>query len=193
MTQAAIQITETPPLPGLKLVPDLNKALQTLATDFAGSSDPAALAGPYMTWADTGNMLLKRRNAANTDWVVEGALLDFFYSRTSVVGTVGQSGGIPTGSVVQRIENANGMAIRWADGTQVCISPAAGYAHGQTWGFPAAFAAVPTVSLGMAATNPRIATHGAPSTSSVTVYVWDINGSSSTGSAPVTAYGRWFL
>lgn len=77
MTQEAIQITETPPLPGLKLVQDLNKALLTLGTDFAGPDDPAALAAPFMTWADTGNMLLKRRNEANSAWVTVGALLSY--------------------------------------------------------------------------------------------------------------------
>ncbi|MBV7502111.1 hypothetical protein [Achromobacter sp. ACM05] len=77
MTQEAIVISTTPPLPGLKLVQDLNAALETVATDFAGSVDPAAFAGPYMTWADTGNMLIKRRNDANSAWVVEGALLSY--------------------------------------------------------------------------------------------------------------------
>lgn len=74
MTQEATQITTTPPLPGLKLVQDLNKALQTLGTDFAGSSDPASLAWPYATWADTGTGTVKRRNAANSAWVIEGRL-----------------------------------------------------------------------------------------------------------------------
>lgn len=74
MTQEATQITTTPPLPGLQLVQDLNKALQTLGTDFAGSSDPAALAWPYATWADTGTGTVKRRNAANSAWVIEGRL-----------------------------------------------------------------------------------------------------------------------
>lgn len=75
MTQEAIQITETPPLPGVKLVQDMNKALLTVATDFAGPDDPAAKAGPYMTWADTTTLTLKRRNAANSSWVIEGKLL----------------------------------------------------------------------------------------------------------------------
>ena len=74
MTQEATQITTTPPLPGLQLVQDLNKALETLGTDFAGSSDPAALAWPYATWADTGTGTIKRRNAANSAWVIEGRL-----------------------------------------------------------------------------------------------------------------------
>lgn len=75
MTQEAIAISTTPPLPGLQLVQQTNAALATIATDFAGPSDPAALAGPYMTWADTSNGLLKRRNAAGTAWVTEAALL----------------------------------------------------------------------------------------------------------------------
>lgn len=75
MTQEAVQITTTPPLPGLQLVQDLNKALQTLATDFSGATDPAAMAWPYSTWADAGTGTLKRRNAANSAWAIEGRLL----------------------------------------------------------------------------------------------------------------------
>jgi len=75
MTQEAIQLSTTPPYPGLAMVQDANGALATIATDFAGSSDPAAFAGPFMTWADTANNLIKRRNVANTAWVQEGALL----------------------------------------------------------------------------------------------------------------------
>ena len=68
MTQAAIQVTTTPPLPGLTLVNAINSANLTIATDFAGSTDPAAYASAYMTWADTSTGFLKRRNAANTAW-----------------------------------------------------------------------------------------------------------------------------
>ncbi|MCZ4331120.1 hypothetical protein O4H32_14310, partial [Castellaniella denitrificans] len=75
MTQEAVQITTTPPLPGLQLVQDMNKALETIATDFAGSTDPAAMAWAYSTWADTGTGTFKRRNAANSAWAIEGRLL----------------------------------------------------------------------------------------------------------------------
>jgi hypothetical protein len=75
MTQEAVQITTTPPLPGLQLVQDMNKALETIATDFAGSSDPAATAWPYSTWADSSTGTLKRRNDTNSAWVIEGRLL----------------------------------------------------------------------------------------------------------------------
>ena len=75
MTQEAVQITTTPPLPGLQLVQDMNKAMETIATDFAGSTDPAATAWAYSTWADTGTGTFKRRNAANSAWAIEGRLL----------------------------------------------------------------------------------------------------------------------
>lgn len=77
MTQESITLNTTPPYSGADLVDDLNNALQSLGTDFAGSVDPASVdgVGPYVTWADTANNLLKRRNAAGTAWVVEGKLL----------------------------------------------------------------------------------------------------------------------
>ncbi|OZI61546.1 hypothetical protein [Bordetella genomosp. 11] len=74
MTQASIAVSQTPPLPGLSLVQTTNAALQTVATDFSGDTDPAAFAGPFMKWADTANGLLKRRNAAGTAWITEGTL-----------------------------------------------------------------------------------------------------------------------
>lgn len=70
MTQEAILVTTTPPLPGLTLVNAINDANLTIATDFAGSSDPAANANAYMTWADTGTGYLKRRNSANSAWII---------------------------------------------------------------------------------------------------------------------------
>lgn len=57
-------------------------ALETLArdanADHPGPDEPL-VTWPYMKWADTTDELLKRRNAANTDWMVEGAL--FFDNR----------------------------------------------------------------------------------------------------------------
>ncbi|WP_244563834.1 phage tail protein [Ensifer aridi] len=36
------------------------------------------------------------------------------------VGTVSQSGGVPTGAIIERGTNANGSYTKWADGTLVC-------------------------------------------------------------------------
>ncbi|MFW8636716.1 pyocin knob domain-containing protein [Cribrihabitans pelagius] len=82
------------------------------------------------------------------------------YSNTSLLGTVSQSGGTPTGAVIERGNNASGEYVRFADGTQVCWSngftadstAATGnvfaWANYQTWNFPAAFIVSPLVSVG---------------------------------------------
>ena len=57
---------------GIEVRTGINNALQTLATDFAGATDPSTMspsnAFAYCTWLDTNNGLVKRRNAANTSW-----------------------------------------------------------------------------------------------------------------------------
>ena len=79
MSQAAVQIPTTSPLPGLSMVNDANGALATLATLASGASAPTAaglgLAGTAgVLWHDTGNNLLKLRNQADTAWITLGAI-----------------------------------------------------------------------------------------------------------------------
>lgn len=102
--QEPIAISQTPPLPGLQLVQQANAAIATVATDFAGPSDPAALAGPYMTWADTGTGTLWRRNAAGSAWVDIGRVLE----RALFASDVG-TGAIPTASFKNLLINAQGI------------------------------------------------------------------------------------
>lgn len=40
--------------------------------------------------------------------------------RGNLLGGVAQSGGLPTGAVIERGQNANGAYVRFADGTQIC-------------------------------------------------------------------------
>lgn len=71
-----------------------------------------------------------------------------------ILGTVSQSGGVPTGAIIETGVNANGRYTRFADGTQICtfvipssslpaIDTASGsvfrYANEQLWNFPASF------------------------------------------------------
>lgn len=42
------------------------------------------------------------------------------YRKGTIVGTVGQSGGVPTKEIIERGSNANGSYVRYADGTQLC-------------------------------------------------------------------------
>lgn len=43
------------------------------------------------------------------------------YHRGNLLGVVTQSGGLPTGAVIERGQNANGTYVRFADGTQICF------------------------------------------------------------------------
>lgn len=51
---------------------------------------------------------------------VAGAWLAWAKTNGEMVGTVSQSGGVPTGAIVERGSNANGEYVRFADGTQIC-------------------------------------------------------------------------
>ncbi|CAB3653428.1 hypothetical protein LMG26685_02874 [Achromobacter mucicolens] len=99
--QEPIAISETPPLPGLQMVQQANAALATIATDFAGTSDPAALAAPFMTWANTATGVVSRRNAAGTAWVEVGRVFERPFYQSDAA-----SGLIPTGGFKNLLINA---------------------------------------------------------------------------------------
>lgn len=64
------------------------------------------------------------------------------YHQASILGTVSQSGGTPTGAVIERGSNSNGEYVRFADGTQICTSNLevdVASSTGQTFSFPASF------------------------------------------------------
>lgn len=64
-----------------------------------------------------------------------------------LVGTVSESGGIPTGAVVERGNNANGAYVRFADGTQICLIVSTFTVVAQvTWTFPASFVGISYLS-----------------------------------------------
>ena len=85
------------------------------------------------------------------------------YGPGSIVGTVTQASGMPTGAVIERGSNANGEYTRLADGTQICwgiieedsvacTTSSGGVwttaaVRGMTW--PAAFSAAPTFTANM--------------------------------------------
>lgn len=57
----------------IALKTNLPNMAESLRTMFSGATEPTATA-PYMLWADTAATLIKQRNAADTDWIVIGAL-----------------------------------------------------------------------------------------------------------------------
>lgn len=132
------------------------------------------------------------------------------YKRSNILGTVSQSGGIPTGAIIERGSNANGEYVKFADGTMICTHEIATGAISATqgalyissslsWTFPSVFIAPPNISTsatrlsgagllvpGMIGNN-NITTTGVPGN----IYV----GSTATGPTAtlmLTATGRWF-
>lgn len=85
--------------------------------------------------------------AADSD-KLGGALAADFYRRANILGTVSQSGGLPSGAIIERGSNVNGEYVRFADGTQICtfnatIDMATPNRAMCNWYFPAVFAVDP--------------------------------------------------
>jgi hypothetical protein len=131
---------------------------------------------------------------------------DYFFTQRTAVGAVSQSGGVPTGALIERGENANGEFARWADGTQMCwrevtvnlaisVSFMGGFrSGGQNSTYPASFVAPPVTSVfPVGATAFGACAQGAPSTVS---WSWVVTAVTSQSAADRTvqlmAVGRWF-
>ena len=67
------------------------------------------------------------------------------YNQSNILGTVSQSGGVPTGAIIERGSNANGEFVRYADGTLIQRGVVTLTRHTSieargTWTFPTTFA-----------------------------------------------------
>lgn len=132
---------------------------------------------------------------------------DKAFRRGNILGTVSQSGGVPTGAIIERGSNANGEFVRFADGTQICTritnvtfdttpNGPIYYSGNQTWTFPAAFAATATITgsvhisgrLGWLA-NPG---NGADVTNTTLTIILPTSGTGITATMRLVAVGRWF-
>ncbi|MCA2011161.1 DUF2793 domain-containing protein [Cereibacter sphaeroides] len=133
------------------------------------------------------------------------------YRQGNILGTVSQSGGGPTGAIMERGSNANGEYVRFADGTQICWAsidetPTAwATAEGAffrrssslTWTYPAAFIAAPVVTPTAHFGDERVTgcrPRGIPGTMSVFLTPWSSSSSGAANAKTVfaVAYGRWF-
>lgn len=124
----------------------------------------------------------------------------------AIVGTVSQSGGIPTGAIVERGSNANGEYVRFADGTLICIHSVSSTdvttaigsmfwsASDIVWTFPSVFIGAPRVShTGVNSTRPvGLSQTSSTSTTTFTFRFWSATSLTGSPAAHVTAIGRWF-
>ncbi len=154
---------------------------------------------------------LKFRNKAGATWDAWQTIV----ATDNILGPVSQSGGVPTGAIIERGSNANGDYVRFADGTQICTRSGLVAARvdadhcSVTWTFPAAYAAPPdavtlTLDGGSWATSGPVSgitrgdvqpVCGTRSTAAVAAETW------SSGSATFSpgdtvpllgaAFGRW--
>lgn len=132
------------------------------------------------------------------------------FGRNTIIGTVSQSAGVPTGSVIERGSNANGEYVRFADGTQICtrripvggspeITLAAGSLYRSAddilWTYPAAFIGQPSiggfVTGGVALTWLGLGSEGSGTTTASFVAFATVATGAKTGTA-MHAVGRWF-
>jgi hypothetical protein len=125
------------------------------------------------------------------------------YNHNTILGTVSQASGVPTGALIERGSNANGEYARFADGTQICTSPVFvadattvqgalfKWASDQTWTFPASFISTPVVTPGRTNSSLFVAAPSSSTTTSATVNVLSTV-SLTSRSAMLAAFGRWF-
>lgn len=161
-------------------------------------------------FSGTGNVTVKLPDGS--EWT--GPAWNSFKSaaRADILGIVSQSGGVPTGAIIEKGSNSNGEYVRFADGTQICrmVFSAAdaanknltasgglgGYRTSQNVvAFPASFAASPCCSghINNNGQNVRIELVSGPLASCQFAF-HAINTGTYTGSDTIyiTAIGRWF-
>lgn len=114
------------------------------------------------------------------------------FNRSNIIGTVSQSSGTPTGAIIESGSNSNGAYTRFADGTQIC-SNFSSVSDTGTWTFPAVFSANPNVFAQPHGTTDRGVTQFGISTTAISFYLWQTNGSTlASTNLQQLAYGRWF-
>jgi hypothetical protein len=118
------------------------------------------------------------------------------HDQTTILGTVSESGGQPTGAVIERGASGQGDYVRFADGTQICTRFFSTAASSHAWSFPAAFISAASISLQALARHasaPRLVTEGGDlSATGVTLKVWSAAGAAASAPVHATATGRWF-
>jgi len=154
-----------------------------------------------------------RGTASNQRWMrrkVSNVWGAWVCNSEELLGTVSQSGGVPTGAVIERGSNANGEYVRFADGTQICVSAAievpytgATALQGSAMTWPAAFAnngygwadAITTLSGG-ANSRAGVFVPSSITASGMTPRYLTGSGvpysSGDTRTVRLTAVGRWF-
>lgn len=151
--------------------------------------------------AEGGNTWTRTYNNTRATW----SSWRLMYDQQTILGTVGQTGGVPTGAVIERGNNSNGEYVRFADGTQICTHVLAGVAvniaaggiyesNPVTWTYPAAFTgtSVTTVSAGVDGSGPRWTLARAVNATTAQAKQYQPTSSTTPLDFQLMAIGRWF-
>lgn len=125
---ADIQDGVTQGLAAAELVNDNKRAVNEVIDVVNGlgtaSTMTNASGGDTLGTASTKNVATPAEALAGTAGVLPDAAGVHASIRGLAVGTVSQSGGVPTGAIIERGSNVNGEFVRFADGTQEVICTA---------------------------------------------------------------------
>lgn len=207
---------------------DLNGFISKMGTAFgkdfqALDATLTALAGlatganklPYFTGNDTA--ALTDLTQVGRDIIGKSTIADILTylglrtaAKADVVGTVSQSGGVPTGAIIERGSNSNGEYTKFADGTLICwftrsvesitSNPSGGttnlyFSTESVFTFPATFvgtrpAVVPSAPLSTGGTSSWPSIRGSSLTGTSLALISNVqNAAAYLG---YTAVGRWF-
>lgn len=195
----------------MKQLADMNAGTSPIFDTFT-LCDPAD--NTKLVRVDAGNVTTATTRVltmANENVDLGAMAANIAFRRGNILGSVSQSGGVPTGALIERGSNANGEYVRFADSTMICthkvdisataISTARGSLFGTaaalTWTYPVAFTVTPSVT-GVFARNDLTLVGGvsilSPTASATTYQPW-LSASLSAGNVKdiyFTAVGRWF-
>jgi hypothetical protein len=159
---------------------------------------------------------LKKVTWANLKERLRSYFDPLYYRAGNILGTVSQSGGVPTGAVIERGSNANGEYVRFADGTQICtihnvtFSRTSNSLAQYSWTFPAAvvtggtpvFVVNRPTTSGNYTGDLSITSVGgwgvsSPGATSANLILFRVDGASAWSSGSVTgcsimSFSRWF-
>jgi hypothetical protein len=120
------------------------------------------------------------------------------FNQGNIVGTVSESSGVPTGSIIERGSNANGDYVKYADGTMLCWIETASTTTSayRTVTFPATFSVEPAVTAIPRRTQADgvlgSITLGALTTTNCSTRIYWNAGSGSGMTERIQVMGRWF-
>lgn len=175
------------------------------------ANSPAILSPTGIVASDVGLGNVNNTSDANKPVsTAQASAIAARYGTNNVLGTVSQSGGVPTGSVIESGINARGNYVKFADGTMICTNPA--LVGGQTvtaatgaiftspadeaWTYPKPFVSLPALSFWVSgAVNYTWVGASQTTASTSLVAYFRAFASVSIGTGPTfscTAIGRWF-